>query len=269
MSATKVFKNISGIEFEIRAMTGLESNNLLKENNKSVTEKLSGLMRNCTVRIGSRTDITDDTISALLSADRKKLLAQIGFFSDPSTRNFEFEYKYNNDVSRREISTVEVFDFTDESIFQETPYRIKNEQGEYVPMLCSELSEIQKKRSVKLQDRRDEKGNPVVVEFNLLDGHIEKAGETTNAKSIDYNKTFELRNLREFVSSPEKKGNVALLLSIISLSKVDLKIIEKEIKKCEGVYNTQFDIVNPDNPRLPPFRMDLIAAQGFILPIVQ
>jgi hypothetical protein len=174
MSSTKVFKLVSGVECEIKPLTGFALNELTKANGKSGIDKLCELAASSVTRIGLRTDIEHRDVMSLLDCDQKKLLMEVGLFSDPDFEIIEYPYQYKDSETKKMRKGTELFDLTDRSIFDEQPYKDVDKEGRYHDVHYTELSEIKKTRKCTLLDRKDKAGNGIEVEFKLLDSNMMK-----------------------------------------------------------------------------------------------
>ena len=254
MSSTKVFKLVSGVECEIKPLTGFALNELTKANGKSGIDKLCELAASSVTRIGLRTDIEHRDVMSLLDCDQKKLLMEVGLFSDPDSE------------TKKMRKGTELFDLTDRSIFDEQPYKDVDKEGRYHDVHYTELSEIKKTRKCTLLDRKDKAGNGIEVEFKLLDSNMMKAIEKTQEEKRDIALLFTVQQVTEFIDNPTGKAKIQTLLPFIILSARDVKIISKAMNECKGNYNTEFDIQNPNGANYAPIKANLLFTQGFIVP---
>lgn len=269
MSETFVFNGVTGIEYEIRKVTGEQINDLTKQGSQSETDKMNNFMLLSTVRIGSKMDVTKDDIQNMLSKDTYKLLMQSVFFNNPKKKHFNYKYELQHPTMKMKQMFSEPFNFSDEAIFDEKPYMDFDKHGNLVPVYYTELSDIKKTRSLVLEDKKDEKGNPAVVQFSLVDGNLEKGMQRIKPEKDGIEAKCKLHCLKEWITIPDaKKGETKVLanLSSTSLTVNDQSLVFDAILDTEGRYNTLFDIDNPYEERYEKIRVNLIGMQGFILP---
>lgn len=253
MGETHIFQLLTGVECEIKYKTGEHQEIFSNKKNVSDGSFISKFMSAIVVRIGSKTNITEKDIDALLSADRKKIFCEIHRFESDFEPLFQFKYKFkaNNKQYEHEIEI-------DLSKVKETPYHFKTTDGTFEPILCSEYSEVLEKREQSYILPKSGKE----VFFKMLDGDAEK-----RFKGIEENKVSRLTEIE--LRNPEYKMDNGLKarLDLGKVRSTDIEALRLEISKYEGDIDSIVEFENPhDIGKI--VRFDFTTVGDFLFPAV-
>lgn len=249
---THTFKLPSGVEMEVKEMTGKHQRILTEQKNKKLGENLEIMLADLVVRVGSKTDITPEFIRKMLSCDRKKALTEVRQFSNDFDPKFEFAYEYEADGRKLKhdlsIDLVEGFPFK--------PVLVSNELGELIPAHYSEYSEIEKYRFITLPKSGKK------VRYNLLDGDGETLGMHTNEKDRSSHTPLKMCYPCEMIKTDKDETPVSLDLDRLAIK--DIEFLRKAIKTVNGQVDTEIMFYVPEKPN--PVTIDVLGVMAFFFP---
>ena len=249
-TATTVFTMPSGVECEVREMTGKEQRLLTEQDGKKFAAKLNDVLRNIIVRVGNKTHLTDEDITTLLSEDRKCILWNARMFSVGEDK-FTFEYKYIDKDRKEQVLPLEV-DLNDEQ--PDKPYKKQ----------WSSLETIEKKVLITLP-RCGKK-----VQFTMLDGLGEGVGASTKKSELSSHTPIYMRCPVEFMPTQDGKTETPLKLNLDKLSLVDIEFLRSSIAEHEGKFHTELRFEHPEAELKGPSEKfvvtDLLGEMAFFFP---
>jgi hypothetical protein len=264
---TSEFKLVTGIEMEVRPMEGSHIRTLTKGNKLATGQGLREVLKDCTVRIGSKRSITDKDIHKIWSADRKKALVKIRQLSCNFNPLMKFSYKWDAEDIRDldieaetehelQLQTVEEMMESGKDEFIETPYRTLDGN----PIYFKELTDLDDYYTeLKLNMSGD------VVRFKFLAGEAEERAVRTNKNDRDALLAIDLRSpQKKFVTDKKgKEGNVSWIsLNVNKMALPDIEQLGKAMKLCEGTVDTSMVIRHPKNTNITT-TVDLIQQKSF------
>lgn len=247
---TKVFKMPSGVECEVKEMTGKEQRILTEQDGKKFGDKLNAVLLSVVVRIGSKKVVSEDDIKKLLSEDRKCILWECRMFSVGEDK-FTFSYNYVDGNNKEQTMNLDV-DLEDREPVK--PYKTQ----------YSELDEIEKDVFITLP-RSGKK-----VRFTMLDGVGESIGALMNRKQLSSHTPIMMRRPVEFVKTNEGKTETPVKLNLDTLSLVDVEYLRKSIYENEGKFPTELKFEHPEADSKPVSERyvvtDLLGEVAFFFP---
>lgn len=259
MSSTHVFKLVSGVECEVKEMTGKHQELMTIQSSKPHTERLNELLKDLIVRVGSQTNITADFVKEMLAVDKKKALIEIRQFSFGFPTDFSFHFSYTD--NGRQKSVVETIEFLDGGKFPETPLKIQADKNEetFSEATFSEYSEVIEHKNIFITLPRSGKK----VRFTMLDNRGEEIASRTPKKDRSSNTLIKMRQPVYFETS--SSGNeVPVQLDLNKLSLVDIEHLRKVIKEVEGNIHTEISFDHPTENRTEV--VDLTSITAFFFP---
>lgn len=248
--ATKVFTMPSGVECEVREMTGKEQRILTEQDGKKFSDKLNAVLLSVVVRIGSKMTVSEADIKKLLSEDRKCILWECRMFSVGEDK-FTFEYNYVDRNGKEQTLKMDV-DLSDRE--QTKPYKTQ----------YTELDAIEKEVMLTLP-RSGKK-----VRFTLLDGEGESMGASMNRKQLSSHTPILMRRPVEFIRTNGGKTETPIKLDLDRLSIVDIEYLRKAIYEHEGKFPTEMKFEHPEADYKPVSERyvvtDLLGEVAFFFP---
>lgn len=255
--STHVFKLTSGVECEVKEFTGEQQDILTRQDGKPHTEKLNALILSILVRVGSKTNFTEDFVSKMIATDKQQILVVARQFSMGFPAQFTYPFEYTTEDKSEIVEEVDV-DLPNGQ-FPITAMKQLNAEGELVPAAYQEYDDIVRTYRTVLPRTKIE------VEFSILDGKGEMYGAKKRAKDRSSHTLIEMRNPVYFEeTSDKKKVPVSLRGQLGKLPLGDIEHLRKEIKKYEGDVNTQIVFKHPDTDA--EIKLDVLGTVVFFFP---
>lgn len=233
---THSFKLITGVECEISPLLGEHRDIFLNRKYIQNGKNMIMLLASIVVRLGSKTNITQDDIRSLLSEDASQILVEARLFDNDFEPNFRIEHIFEGEKEGKKLKRTSFFD-VDLTAIESKPYHYF-ENGNFVEIKCSEYGEVLEKAvGIPFQLRKSEQ----MVLFDLLNlRHQEKS--ILAKQELTPTSMLSIRNLR-FAETTDKRIDVG------KLPNKDISELSQFIKQCEGQFDT---IVELDNPLYDP-----------------
>lgn len=240
---THVFELPSGIECEVKELTGKHQKMLTEQNKKPHNEKMAEMLADCIVRVGDNHNIDLAFVKdVMLSADKKAALVELRQFSLDFEEDFTFLHTYKDiDGNKQEV---EITEEIPNGRFPMRPLhkyvQAEGEEPELVPAKYNDYSEIQKEQYFILPK------SGLKVRWNLLDGKGEAIGNAKAKNQRSSHLTLEMRRVVYF-EAKESGGETPVLLNFDKLGLKDIEALRAEIKRVEGAVDTEIMIELPDS----------------------
>ncbi len=258
MAHTHVFKLTSGVECEVREMTGKHQRILTEQKNKKIGENLNEVIEDVLVRVGSVTTIDSKFVENLLASDRKKILTECRQFTMDFDPEFKFTYDYiAKDKSKQKFElAIDLKDgFPSRNLMVE-------QEGELVEASYSEYSEINKKVTLVLPKSGKQ------IQWTILDGLGEMTGAATSKAERSSHTALKMRNPVELVKTDA--GFTPIQINLDTLSFKDIEAIRSSIKKIEGNVDTEIQFEHPEAELKPASEkmvtVDVLSVLAFFFP---
>lgn len=233
---THIFTLPSGIECEIKELTGKHQRLLTEQKNKSHNDKLSAMLADVIVRVGSETKITEQFVNDMLACDKKMALVEVRQFTMDFEPEFNFIYSYTDSNGKKQEVEMEIP--VPEGHFKSEPVKVL-EGDELVPAKYEEYSALEKKVQITLPRSKE------LVEFTMLDGRGEKIGQSTAKNNRSSHTVIEMRNPVYFVKK-DNGNTVPVKLNLDKLAYKDIEALRKAIKDYEGRVDTEIMFEHPE-----------------------
>ena len=258
MSNTHKFRLPTGIECEVKELTGKHQRILTEQKNKKMGENLNELLADVIVRIGTNTKIDLQFVKQLLACDRKKILCEVRQFTMDFDPIFKFTYDYTDANNAKQKHELEI-DLTEN--FPARPLMI--EKGDdLVAAEYNEYDEINRKVTLVLP-----KSGKTIV-WTLLDGNGEGIGMATAKADRSSHTAIKMRNPVEMVKT--EKDVVPIQVNLDNLGLKDIEALRKNIKDIEGVVDTEISFVHPEAEMKPQAEknvvIDVLSVLAFFFP---
>lgn len=222
-SLTHTFVLPSGIECEIKELTGKDQRILTEQKDNNFSNKLCKVLLNIVVRIGSKKVVSEEDVKNLLSEDTKAILWNARIFS--IGEDFRFTYTYINSKGKEDSVDFEV-NLSD----SEEPKKYKSQWKE-LDDVCKDV-EIVLPRS----------GKHVI--YSLLDGNAEAKIALMKKDAMSSHSTLKIRNPREIVET--SNGSTKIVLNLDDLSIRDIEYLRKSIQENEGKFHSEMRFEHPE-----------------------
>lgn len=236
---THSFKLLTGVECEITPILGEHRDIFINQKNIKDGTNLIKFLHAIIVRIGTKTNITEQDVLNLLSEDANLILLEARLFDNDFENNFEFEYTF--EVNKRKIKhPIQV----DLSQIEKRPYRYNpNPQmdatdfAEFSDMNFTEYSQVLEVVKQKFYLPKMQK----FIHFNLLNLGIQK----------DFSKSLSKDNITGLTPLQMRKptfvgdNGLDITLNLNRVPNSDLTKLQIYINKLEGKVDTIVQINNP------------------------
>lgn len=256
---THIFKLPSGVECEVKEMTGKHQRILTEQKNKKMGDNLNELLADVIVRVGTNASIDLDFVKSMLACDRKKALTEVRQFTMDFDPVFKFTYDYTDQNGAKQKHPLEI-DLS--GGFPTTTVKVENKEGVLVDADFKEYADITREVKVTLP----KSGKQVV--FNLLDGKGEQIGVSTAKNARSSHTSILMRNPREFHKTAN--DTVPVQLNLDNLAIKDLEFLRKSIKEREGQVDTEIMFEHPEAESKPANErevvVDVLGVLAFFFP---
>lgn len=256
---THIFKLPSGVECEVKEMTGKHQRILTEQKSKKLGENLNELLADVIVRVGTNKSIDLAFVKEMLACDRKKALTEVRQFTMDFDPVFKFTYDYTDQLGTKQKHPLEI-DLSEG--FPTTTLKVDDGKGNLVDAAYKEYDEIQRDIKVKLP----RSGKEVV--YNLLDGRGEQVGVNTSKNSRSSHTAILMRSPREFHKTAN--DSVPVQLNLDNLSIKDLEFLRSHIKEREGQVDTEIMFEHPEAETKPASEkevvVDVLGVLAFFFP---
>lgn len=268
---THTFKLPSGVECEVKELTGKHQRLLTEQTQKPHGEKLVDMLVDVIVRVGSETTITNEFVNNMLSCDKKAILVEVRQFTLDFEEEFVFTYKYiDRDGNKQEDEmTIPIV----KGQFPIKPMLIpsiqKNEDtGEdervLVPAQFTEYSEVLEAKKVQITLPRSGE----LVQFEHLDGKGEIIGSSSKKSERSSHTVLKMRKCVRF--EKKEKGSIPIQLNYDNLSIKDIEFLRSSIKEVEGGVDTEIQFEHPEADIKPQEEkmvvVDVLGTVAFFFP---
>lgn len=241
MVNTHIFNLISGVEAEIKELTGKHQRLITQHvKGKKFDEVLNKILKSILIRIGSDTNINANFIDGMLSEDRKLCLAMARQFS----MDFEPELVYTHILPNKKGHEITV-------PLEEGKFPTVQMENQY-----SEYADIQRNHILKLNK------SGLQVRFILLDGNGEKFMTNTKKSDVSSHTLLKARRV-EYFHKEENKEGIWVTVNFDNLGLRDLAQLRKEIKQLEGSVDTEIQFEDPDGEVI---KVDILHTKDFFFP---
>lgn len=255
MTATHTFKLLTGVEAEVKEITGKEQEILSRTvKGENHATKLNLMLASLLVRVGDVHVITPEFVSNMLTEDRRYALVVARQFS----MNFETEFKFGWEYEGANGGTegLEKSVKLPEGGFPHRPYKA---QWEVYPEPESE------DRWIFLTLPK----SGLQVKWRLLDGRGEAIGAAKKENEISTKTMYEMRRCQYFDKNAGNEG-VWIMLDTTKIGMSDLAVITGSFKEHEGKVDTEVQFEHPNADQLPTHKrkviVDLVGMVNFFYP---
>ena len=262
MANTHTFKLTSGIECEVRELTGKHQRILTEQKNKKMGENLNEVIVDILVRVGTKqgSSINIPFVKSLLAADRKTILTQCRQFTMDFDPVFKFNYAYTTLAQAKGNHELEI-DLSDN--FPCKPLmKLDKETGEMSEAAYTEVEEIE--RHVFTVLPRSQKK----IRWTLLDGVGEERGLATDKASRSSHTALQMRNPVELVAG--EHDDIPVQLDLDKTSIKDIEFLRSQIKAVEGSVDTEISFAHPEADTKPKNEkeviIDVLSVLAFFFP---
>lgn len=224
LRATHTFKLLSGVEAEVREMTGEHQEILTKKiKGENASTRINKLLSKVLVRVGTNTNITMDFINNMLTQDRRFALSMARQFSMDFEEEFNYTFKLDSGGIHDEPVTIA------DGIFPHTPMP---DQYEEYDQVVTEFETTLPKSNIR-------------VKYNLLDGKGEAIGANIKKSDRSSNSLLKMRRIR-YWEQPEGKDGMWISLNLNKIGIKDLAFLREEIKSKEGSVDSEIKFEHPE-----------------------
>lgn len=255
---THIFKLPTGVECELKELTGKQQRILTEQKNKKLGENLTDMLMSILVRVGTVTEITNDFMGKLLTCDRKKMLTEARQFTMDFDPNFKFGYEY---VNRDNIKVT--FDYEQElSDGFPTKNLLVEKAGTWVDATYTEYSEVDKFMFTKLPK------SGRVVRWSLMDTKAENLMHSIKKADRSSHTAIQLRNPCEMVLADN--ATVPIQVNLDELKILDIEHLRAEMLRIDGQVDTEIMFEHPEAETKPSnermVTLDLLSTINFFFP---
>jgi hypothetical protein len=256
MADTHVFKLLSGVECEVKRMTGKHQRLLTENSGKNLERSLDLVLEDCIARLGSNIAINSDDISNMLSCDRQLALIEIRQFSLDFSPIFKFEWKYTSTKGGKKKQEVHQLEIDIKEGFPNKKPMVVGEDGSLVEMCVEDYSELDKTRFTILPQSGKN------VSWSLLDGFAETRGSKVKKEHRSSHLTLQLRNPQELVQT--QNGVTPIILDLDKLSFIDIEHLRAEMYDIDGKIDTNIRFDHPEEEK--EITVDVLGVLAFFFP---
>ncbi len=257
-----VFKLPSGVECEVKELTGKHQRLLTEQKNKDFNKSLDEVLSDLVVRIGSVQNPGTEMLKRLLSADRKKILVEIRQYSLDFEPVFKFRWEYVTKDGQKANHDLEI-DLS--GGFPVKPLLIPHKEVggvKWVEADYTEYEDIVRDMSLILPKSGTE------VHWKLLDGVGEAIGSNTPKNQRSSHTQLKMRQPVELYAA--KTDTVPIQLDLDKLGLKDIEALRAEIKRVEAEVDTIITFEHPEAESKAPSEknvfVDVLAVQAFFFP---
>jgi len=232
---THTFTLTSGVEAEVKELTGKHQRLLTEQKNKTTGDNINEVLADVIVRIGSNKNIDKKFVEEMLSSDRKHLLTEVRQFTMDFDPNFSFTYEYTSERSGKKEKFTYDTDLSEG--FPKKMLQVEGDgdaEGELVDAAYKEYAEIQKQQRMILPKSKLE------IQWNLLDGKAETKFQTLPKNKRSSHTAIEMRNPVKF------DGETPIKLNLDNLAIKDIEALRSRIKEVEGQVDTEIMFEHPE-----------------------
>lgn len=259
MSNTHSFKLPSGVECEVKELTGKHQRLLTEQKNKKMGDNLNELLADVIVRVGSKKGVDLNFVKSMLACDRKKALVEVRQFTLDFDPLFKFTYEYTDQNGIKQNHPLEI-DLSDG--FPMTTLKVINDQGILEDAKYKEYADIDRELKVNLPRSKKD----VVV--NLLDGRGEEMGMRTAKSSRSSHTAILMRNPKEYHKTSNDTIPIQVRLDDMSIK--DIEFLRQTIKNVEGQVDTEIMVEHPEAEFKPASEknvvVDILGVLAFFFP---
>lgn len=248
MSNTHVFRLPTGVECEVKELTGKHQRILTEQKNKKMGENLNELLADVIVRVGSKKNIDLNFVKTLLACDRKKILCEVRQFTMDFDPVFKFTYDYVSVADNAKKQHELEIDLSEN--FPAKPLMVEGEDGKLKIADYEEYDEIERKVVFKLPKSGKE------ITWSLLDGAGEAIGMNTAKADRSSHTAIKMRNPVEMVKT--ENDTVPVQLNLDNLGLKDIEALRGNIKSIEGNVDTEIFFTHPEAELKPKNEKDVI-----------
>jgi hypothetical protein len=221
------FKVPSGLTCKVKDLTAGHQEDLTKGGSVNLDAKLNALLKDVIIEFGGKSNLSDEDVLDILSADRKKILFELRQYSLDFDPNFKFTYKYTEGGEKKEIEQeVDLSDGLPERPFYKTWETFEEMKGDKVVEVVLPKSEQR-------------------VKFKLLDGRGTMLGSAIKKADLNVNSGIVARSPQVFHKLDGDGKELWLKLDPRKLSLKDVEFLRRSIKDHEGQVDTELMFENP------------------------
>lgn len=234
--STHIFRLPSGVECEVSEFVGKHQKLLTQQGKKTHNEKLSELLADVIVRVGTVTDITTEFIDTMLACDKKMALVEARQYTLGFEEFFTFHYRYTDKEGNKAVHEHDIP--IKEGKFPFSPVQVEKE-GKLVDADYQEYADIEKDVFMVLPRSKDK------IRFTMLDGRGEAIGAATTKNNRSSHTVLEMRRPVWF---KDKEGGkpTPIKINLDNLSFVDIEALRKRIQEVEGRVDTEIMFEHPE-----------------------
>lgn len=264
---TKQFTLLSGVEAEIKMLSGKHQRMLTERKNKKHTDNLNDMLVDLLVRVGDNHNVDEDFVKSMLSADRRKCLVVARQFSleiepdetlpkndeynqlarDSKIFNFDWAYLDNNGEKQKSEQSVDLSDGFPEHKYKEQ---------------FTNYTELRKTVEVVLPQGK------IKARFKMLDGWSEELAANLKKDEQSSHTTLIMRNVQ--IEHQASKEKVWIQADLDRMSLINIEYLRKKIKEYEGRIDTEFMFMHPEADTKPQNEkevvVDLLSVTAFFFP---
>lgn len=242
MESTHEFKLLSGVECEVKELTGRHQKMLTSSSSGSFDDKLFELLSDVIVRVGDNRNIGKDFIKKMLSCDKKKALIEVRQFSLGFEDSFSFTHEYIDSDGGKQKHDVTVY-LEDGEFPSETVKKV--EDGKLVDANFDNYDDVLASKDREITLPRSEQ----LVRFTLLDGKGEAVGAAAKKSERSSHTLLKMRNPVYYHQKDDKGEAVPVQLSLDNLVYLDIEYLRKQIKLHEGDVDTEIVFEHPESDK--------------------
>ncbi len=248
---THKFKLLSGVDCEISKFVGKHQRLFTQKEFEKDSKGANMALADIIVKLGTKTNITEEDVSRMLSQDRKQILIQGRIFSLKRNKTFKFDYKYENEAGKMVTESMEMD--VDAEDFETKPYSKQFESYEDI----WKLLKTGKWSSITLEDCGKE------VFFIPTDGLAENRLNTIPKKKRSSHSLINAHKPLYWESTDGKEGTL-INLDLDKLSLDDIEDLRVAIKKEEGKQETRAIFESPETNQ--DEEVDVLTIPAFFFP---
>lgn len=258
--STHIFRLPSGVECEVSEFVGKHQKLLTQQGKKTHNEKLSELLADVIVRVGTVTEIDTDFIDTMLACDKKMALVEARQYTLGFEDFFTFHYKYTDKEGNKAVHEHDIP--INEGKFPFSPVMV-DQDGKLVPAAYEEYSDIQKDIFMTLPRSKED------IRFTMLDGRGETIGAATTKNNRSSHTALEMRRPVWF---KKKEGGqpTPIKINLDNMSFVDIEALRKRIQEVEGRVDTEIMFEHPESEVKPQSEkevvIDVLGTPAFFFP---
>lgn len=278
---THVDKFPSGVEFEVKELTGKHQRILTEQSSKTHNQKLDEVLADILVRVGTDTEIKEEFIKTMLACDKQKALITVRQFTLGFQKEFEFHWDYKSSDGAKKTHKLSIpledANFPTKPVMCYNPNFTEGSEDEKCSKELITLEEflkdtlgvealeyehVLKAKKVEIILPRSEER----VTYTMLDGDGEEIGSKIKKSERSTHTPIRMRKPVRF----DAETGTPIQLNLDKLAYLDIEHLRKSIKEVEGNVDTEIMFEHPEAEQKQANEkdviVDLLSTTAFFFP---